>query len=161
MAAHIRGWHCTCAPVAELEWSWWWQKLLLEVANRLFESSCCLSLVGETLVVIKEGGDKNWGGIKTKGGSLGFSQEPKQRFNCVWEEKCENLQSISAPLTLARYRVSKCVLWEVDKMITMTLRWWPWEVQRGSVAMSPLLHWLLPHLHYPRYHYPYHHHDHR
>ena len=42
-----------------------------------------LSLVGKTLVVIKEGGDKNWGGIKTKGGSLGFSQEPKQRFYCV------------------------------------------------------------------------------
>ena len=113
VAAHIRGWHCTSgsnAPVAELEWSWWWQKLLLEVANRLFESSCCLSLVGKTLVVIKEGGDKNWGGIKTKGGSLGFSQEPKQRFNCVWEEKCENLESTLAPLTLARYRVRKCVL---------------------------------------------------
>ena len=47
-------------------------------------------------------------------------------------------------------------------MITMTLsRWWPWEVQRGSVTMSPLLHWLLPHLHYPRYHCPYHHYDHR
>ena len=47
-------------------------------------------------------------------------------------------------------------------MITMTLsRWWPWEVQRGSVTMSPLLHWLLAHLHYPKYHYPYHHHDHR
>ena len=42
-----------------------------------------LSLVGNTLVVIKEGEDKNWGGIKTKGGSLGFSQEPKQRFYCV------------------------------------------------------------------------------
>ena len=38
-------------------WSWWWQKLLLEVANRLFESSCCLSRRGKDVGCNK----RRWG----------------------------------------------------------------------------------------------------
>ena len=44
------------------EWdSRWWQKLLLEVANRLELERASLSPVGKTLLVIKGGTrDKKW-----------------------------------------------------------------------------------------------------